>query len=110
MINIDGIYTTQSFEWVRWETDADGNTFNCYVCYWSRMLAKIYNIWDDDTNGSIMFINKNWHFKKYTVYWYYNTSALQWFILWVLYNGERESNTTGNVSDVPVQVQVWANA
>ena len=58
----------------------------------------------------MVYINKNWNFKKYTVYWYFNTSAVQWFILWVLYNGERESNTTWNVSNVPVQVQVWANA
>lgn len=110
MINIDWVYTTRVLDWVRWENDADGNTFQYYLCYWNRTLAKVYSIWDDDTDWSILYINKNWSFKKYTVYWYFNTSAVQWFILWVLYNGERESNPTWDISNLPVQVQVWANA
>jgi hypothetical protein len=32
------------------------------------------------------------------VYWYYQTTTLTWFILWVLYNGERESNITWEVN------------
>lgn len=110
MINIDWLYTTRVLNWTRWENDADGNSFQYYLCYWNRTLAKVYSIWDDETDWSILYINKNWNFKKYIVYWYFNTSAIQWFILWVLYNGERESNTTWDISNLPVQVQVWANA
>lgn len=102
MINIDGIYETNSFQWVRWETDADGNRFLTYVCYWNRMLAKAYNMWNDNDDWTILYVEKNWRMKKYTLYWYFNSSALTWFILWVLYNGERESDITWDVSNLPV--------
>ena len=92
MLNIDWVYSSNSFEWVRGEADQDGNSFTDYICYGNRLLAKVYSIWDDDTVWSIIYIQKNWHFKKYTVYWYFNSSAIVWFILWVLYNGEREGN------------------
>ena len=92
MLNIEWVYSSQTFQWVRWETDADWNHFTDYICYGNRLLAKVYSIWDDDTVWSIIYIQKNWRFKKYVVYWYFNSSAIVWFILWVLYNGERESD------------------
>ena len=110
MINIDWVYSSDTYEGIREENDIDGNTFNCYICYGNRLLAKVYNLQGDDVRGRVVFINKNWTFKKYTVYWYYQTTTLTWFILWVLYNGERESNTTWDIHNLSTQVQVWTNA
>ena len=102
MINIDWVYNTYSYEWRRGEDDADGNRFSTYFMYGNRLLAKVYDIQWDDTVWSIIYINKNWRFRKYTVYWYYNITSVTWFILWVLYNGERESNQPWDVSNMPV--------
>ena len=102
MINLDWIYETRIFEWVPGENDADWHQFSTYIMYGNRLLAKVYQLTNDDVDWSIIYINKNWNFKKYAVYWYYNTSAMYWFILWVMYNGERESNQSRNVSNMPV--------
>lgn len=104
MINLDWIYETSMFEWIPWENDADWHQFSTYIMYGNRLLAKVYQLTNDDVDWSIIYINKNWNFKKYVVYWYYNTSAMYWFILWVMYNGERESNQSRNVSNLPNEV------
>ena len=110
MINIDWVYTTNIYNWVHWWDDPDGNRFSYYVMYGNRLLAKVYRLWSDDVDGAILFVNKNDTFKKYTLHWYYQQTAIIWFILWILYNGERESNQPWNVSNLSAQVQVWANA
>jgi hypothetical protein len=92
MINIDWVYSADTYEGIREENDIDGNTFNCYICYGNRLLGKVYDLQGDDIRGRVIFINKNWKYKKYTLYWYYQMNAVIWFILWILYNGERESN------------------
>lgn len=92
MINIDWIYDTYVYDWERGQDDADGHRFDTFICYGNRLLAKVYDLTSNDTEWRILYINKNDHFKKYTVYGYWNNNSLVWFILWVLYNGERESD------------------
>ena len=105
MINIDWVYTTSTYQWMRWEPDIDGNRFNTYICYGNRLLAKVYDLseWDRDI-WYMLYINKNDRFRQYRVYWYYSDTWLVWFTLWVLYNGERESNQSRDISNVPVQI------
>jgi len=110
MINIDWVYETETCEGIREDSDAEWNRFAYYICYGNRLLAKVFNINDDDLTWRVIIINKNWTNRKFKLYWYYSKDAIIWFILWVLYNGERESNQPWNISNVSTQVQVWANA
>ena len=84
MINIDWLYATRAREGVEGWDDNDWHSFSTYICYGWRILAKIYDLTDDDVDWRIIFINQDWHWKKYTVYWYYNRDTIQWFILWIL--------------------------
>ena len=88
MINIDWIYDVCKWEGEGADTDEHWNTFECYIQYWSRRLATVYNINGDDMVWRILYIEKNWRLKKYKVYWYYNRQTLYWFILWILYGND----------------------